>query len=119
MKVLADITPVELVDQALDRLQTQGWRQGENGPVDGTNCLNGALWYGLMDLSGVTELSNSFAFLSPFATVVKAINRTLGITVGDGFSGWNDRPERTAEDVLLLLKQVRVDLEMEAGEHAG
>ncbi len=92
---MSAVTPAEVARKAADLIERDGWCQGRfrNGR---RRCLVAAL----DDVSheAVTELA-----------VVRVV---LKEHTGERWSSdWNDAPERTADEVIALLRQVANELE--------
>lgn len=102
-----DLTPLDVLDAAIDRLHERGWIQGEQGFKDGPNCLTGAVYWGRWDLVGTRAIPKAMDVVNA------ALERQLRKKEGRyrRLTAWNDEPERTCEDVLLLLKETRYELE--------
>lgn len=114
-------TPSEYIDGVMDRLQRVGWQQGGPGTYESPNCLVGAMTYTMHDLVGPLShigRSETSAMMEQQRTAYGAIYRALQHFSGlpyRGVAGWNDAPERTLEDVLLVLKDARYELEAGGG----
>lgn len=109
---LEDLTAVDILDAAIDRLNERGWTQNEQGRKEGPNCLTGAVYWGTADLicASAIEVEREFVAVDvAYAALERRLRDKLGRWAG--LQGWNDQPERTAEDVILLLKEARYELE--------
>ena len=84
---------------ALDVLDELGWTQDFFETRDGRVCLVGAL-------SRVPATSENVSL---------AYRRLCRLADTPVLSDWNDAPERSEEDVRLLLKRAAVELEAEVG----
>ena len=83
----------------LDVLDELGWSQGAFESPDGRVCLVNAMGRVPAD-SEVVSL---------------AYRRLCGLAEVPVLSEWNDQPERTEEDVRLLLKRAAYESEAEVG----
>jgi len=79
--------------RAAERIRQRGWVQDVGRGPDGEACLVRAL----------SEAGQSL--VGPLL----AIKAHLGLGVGDALVRWNDAPERTVEDVLMVLKEMHVE----------
>lgn len=98
----------ELIEQAVDLLQTDGWGKGAyvcDGAMCGLGACNAALSGNPCDDSTETELD-------------KLLDDRLHDAVKrfgyDSFDGWQDEPERTFEEVRDLMLSIAADLHLEA-----
>lgn len=81
--------------KAADIIRRRGWHQGGYEAPDGSVCLLGALGHAREGHSQYWAGED-----------VEAIEPHIGTeNVGD----WNDAPERTVEDIFLLLKELHVE----------
>lgn len=109
---------IEVVDAAIARLQQKGWTQNTIGGENGPNCVSGALIFGMDDLTDGSIERWAEWWVDGWGTVDTQVRHALWDAV-DRTSGyrclsiqaWNDRPERSAEDVILALKETRYALE--------
>lgn len=87
-------------EKILHRLETHGWQKGGNGGSEGPNCLMGAMLY----------------------TIGRSVYyQRLRDALPGGYSNvasFNDDPNTTYEDVVLLLKRA-AELEREAELNHG
>jgi hypothetical protein len=98
------VTTSEVLREAAAVLMRQGWVQESYGSMSGPVCLVSGL-----AAAGKCEWLTSLE--GPAEEAAQALRRWLG-GEGDSFlEQWNDAPERTAEDVILALKQCAYDLE--------
>jgi len=72
-----------------NRLVSRGWCQGSLGPIEGPNCLVGAMSYSKADLP-------------------EGFYKFLGAS---GLISWNDAPDRTEGEVIGVLDQYIAELE--------
>lgn len=112
------LTPLQILDAAIDRLHRWGWTQNEFGSVQSANCVSGALWYGMCDLLGVrTAAGAKRVDKLCYQAVVNAVAK-VAVPYPWPYPTlltWNDAPERTVEDVLLVLKDAHSQLEAADG----
>jgi hypothetical protein len=100
-------TTSDVLREAARVLMEEGWSQGSAGWTSaGTRCVLGSL-----DEACVRIGMERGAWLAAGGELVLWLLR-------NGFTPspihWNDAPERTAEDVILALKQCAYDLEADA-----
>ncbi len=87
------MTAAEVARKAADLLERDGWCQWNLCSDNGEHCLAGAL----MDTDPDTWYR---------------VTRFVGERVGTPYvTDWNDEPERTAHEVIALLRQVAAELE--------
>jgi hypothetical protein len=120
--------PADILEAAADELQTNGWIKKRLKDVDGRHCAIGAMqkvagyeeaWRQHID--GWRPAETTPEPLVTREPLVEASKRYMlaeavlahhlsqeGLTVGVG--GWNDQPERTAEEVIDVMKHVAKDL---------
>lgn len=93
--MLAKLPPAQkaLLDAA-QYIREHGWCQYTTETVDGRVCAMGAIYRAV---SPPVSL-----YVSPAAGPVQILGHYLGVEfIGE----WNDRPERTAEEVIAALEQ--------------
>lgn len=78
-------------------LMRDGWTQGTYGDADGV-CVDTAITQACTD-SGVTHWPEAFRAKAVLSDWLKAQG------YGACWIAWNDKPEHTAEDILLGLKR--------------
>lgn len=84
------MTPEETLLAAADVINQRGWCQGELKDKNGAVCAMGAI-------CSVAQWQSREALDA---------HRLLIAEIGCGtIVGWNDAPERTAEDVILTMKK--------------
>ncbi len=89
------MTAAEVARKAADLLERDGWCQGRLVGNKGDHCILGAL-----DAVDPSEDARFLKATSDFILRVKG-----AVTL------WNDAPERTANEVIALLRQVATELE--------
>ncbi len=93
-------TTSDILQAARQRLITNGWRKDSMGAENGPHCAMGAIYWEKDNLSKRTEVYSYIEHLVP-----------------RGYIGeWNDRPERTFEEVLEVFDNA-ISLAM-SEEHA-
>ena len=80
-----------LLLDAADLLEKYGWCQGSYHNRQHQFCMVGAVW-----AAAKTEVLNT--------AVKEASNHLIEIT-GPDITGWNDRPERTREEIIAALRK--------------
>ncbi len=89
------MTAAEVARKAADLLERDGWCQGKFRN-SGAHCVVAAL-------TAVDDWS---------APEQAAVRRRLRVHAGtEWLVNWNDAPERTADEVIALLRQVATELE--------
>jgi hypothetical protein len=89
---------MNVFDKAIEVLEEKGWVQ-KHSQTDEGMCLMGAISYvQCYDAYAWTDVDYSWNFL-------------IGM-VGSLPTTWNDEPERTYEDVILLLKRASEKYEL-------
>lgn len=94
----------ELAHRTIDVLQERGHTKGIYEELDGKVCFIGAMRIA----SGVDP-----GELPLIGSEVDAVYHTLWLVVEeiigneDSISSWNDQPETTVEDVILILKHAK------------
>lgn len=100
--------PAEVLREAAQILMRDGWIQGQEQNERGEKCAVGAIVAASFDDAGIRA---THLFVSWLAKQGYGAASARGILIA---MGWNDAPERTAEDVILALKQCAYELENEA-----
>jgi hypothetical protein len=88
---------------AYDYLEEHGWCQEMFQAADGRVCLDGALMIATVGYAYVIE--PGLVDQTSLARHLNARNRVRSELGGGGIFGWNDSPERSIEDVKLILKK--------------
>ncbi|GHG10131.1 DUF6197 family protein [Streptomyces hydrogenans] len=93
----------KILEDAYDILETRGWCQGTLRKADGRVCLEGAV---------IAACPDSLHWLMqaqhPGFAAWRTLGEVIGRETGCAFMSpylWNDAPERTVEDVKLVLKK--------------
>lgn len=86
---------MNIYETAIDILNERGWTQGVVRNAKGEVCLIGAL--------GIA--TGRIATNNGYCSALETCGRKLGIPVGSVIT-WNDAPERSKEDVILILKEL-------------
>ncbi len=95
------VTAAEVARKAADLLERDGWCQGRLYSDDGERCLLGVLIAVEQYLDTPDEVDE-----------IDAVDEAIGCRVGTPFlAKWNDAPERTADEVIALLREVANELE--------
>ncbi|MFD8117053.1 DUF6197 family protein [Streptomyces microflavus] len=106
------MTPEEILNSAADIIRRDGWYQGDNDNGDssrGPVCLMGAIGRACTGNSRASIVDTMGDFEPGWEAAGDAVQRVVA-TIGTDYVGnWNDRRERTAEDVLLTLKKAAND----------
>lgn len=105
----------------LTRLRATGWKQNENGPFDGPNCLNGALAIETRDhhlkaKTGFVPIVTDPSGMARFGAVLRLLETIIEQMYPDEpsrqaecgnccLSCWNDAPGRTFAQVEELLQK--------------
>lgn len=93
---------MNIFERAIDRLERQGWVQGELGRPDGSACLVGALYF------------ESDIELEVYGRGIQAVKNVLGFDPCDqacaDVVSWNDAPGRTADEVVECLRLASKEL---------
>ena len=112
---MSEVKTSEVLYEAARILMTEGWGQGTEGWMEpGTRCSRGAIDASVslsLGCIGDSDLANS----ALARWLIRNESARPGHCPGDTIVRWNDAPERTAEDVILALKQCAAGLE-ERGE---
>lgn len=91
----------EVAEKAIDAINTYGWTQGDYGSTECGFCYLGAIEHALgVEDKEWGELTDDEKSLYSWFT-----DKTFGI-VGSNAAYWNDRPERTKEEVIDLISKV-------------
>lgn len=81
-------------------LKTKGWQQHRLGTANGPCCLGGAFVY-----VGKHRLN-----AAQYGDAERAIQNLVYTEVGyTDYIAWNDRPERTVEDIYDLLEKAKAE----------
>lgn len=103
----------EIIDGAIDYIQTNGWCRGALTKPDGSACMRGAMMMGAgatLDSSGEVDLSKDTGFDWPaFNDATQKVEaeiyrETSGLLA---VPDYNDLVATSQEDVLLILKRAR------------
>lgn len=101
----APTTVAEVLEQAADRIEERGWTQGAYLRTDGTCCARGAI---RLTLGG--EVGENFdedkLYVSDGGDFECDVIWTLHHELDTSLMEWNDDPERTADEVIALLREV-------------
>jgi hypothetical protein len=97
----------DVIDQAIDRIETDGWCQGSLGVHPKSTrglsvCLLGAI--------GIYQVRGSYFAPTPDVEEAKRLLAEMIPRCGDeqhSLFMWNDDPQRTRDEVIDLLKRVR------------
>lgn len=102
----------EVIDGAIEAIETHGWCQQSLLNADGQLCLRGALYVG----AGAVLMGHHIefeegafdedAFEEADSLVVKEINKNY-VDECSTIPRWNDHSGTSAEDVILVLKRAR------------
>lgn len=97
------MTPEQILEDAIDVLQTHGWIQGKSGSRHDGFCAIGAVYQAVaQDVHG--NVSDKDATAALVALGLLDIPHTSG-RLKHPIAVWNDAPDRTAEDVILAMKK--------------
>lgn len=93
---------IQLLNATIARLQRVGWHKGSLGGEQGPNCVMGALYHADREMNGYL-----------YGHVIRLLERRLQRQNGKFITieVWNDLSADGVEDVLLLLKETRYELE--------
>jgi hypothetical protein len=103
---------VNKIRQAIDVLAARGWTKGAFTDLSGRHCLQGALY----EAHGVCPLRRG-SVVGPLPSALAADVRLVNDVVeanyperfgGVGVSRFNDHPETTVDDVVLVLEKAAV-----------
>lgn len=98
-------TPDEVLDAAADLLERDGWTQGQMYG-DGRRCMVGAM---LSATTGIEYTVGASDFTEDQRNVYReghgAVEELLGTPT---LTNWNDKPERTQEEVVQVLRDAAV-----------
>lgn len=94
---------VKILDQAATVLERDGWIQGDPGDAHRGRCLNEALFQASEELVRDWRPGER-------AYPLRDARKALKHNFGQAIPRWNDHTAESIEDVLLALKQARVDL---------
>lgn len=109
----------DILDAAADLLQSKGWQKGAfsnaTDPREATAfCALGAIravtGYSMAAHEYVESSGGDYAFYREKYMYAMQASVALAAKVGDNVPGWNDRPGRTAEEVIDVMKHVAKDL---------
>jgi len=109
--------PADVLEAAADLLESKGWQQGafDNAvnPDDSTAfCALGAIravtGYSLAKRNYIRD--GDYALYRERYRYTLQASVALGAKVGLDVPAWNDRPGRTAEEVIDVMKHVAKDL---------
>lgn len=115
----------EDLQKAYDHLEAHGWCQGYFAKEDGKVCLDGALRKGAQDDTKMPAPWSTFYTDSSYPARLCAVQEQLAKAIKLDFESvsyegapdyrviwdWNDDPERSVEDVKLVLKKSIADSE--------
>lgn len=131
------VNPQDIVNRAAEVLERDGWTQHAAHRVDGTHCLLGAVGMAAAELYG--SQMDAFLFSEEHAARLEGQNALdlIAEQIDRDYPGrdtqtycdeenqtyldslaphervhiptWNDSPQRTVEDVLLILKKAGHD----------
>lgn len=109
------IIPTQILDAAIDRLHRMGWKQKDFGDRQGPNCAIGAMWWGMYDSLGIDH-SDSRKLSAEDRLCYQVVEHAVRDVLDPdrklvSIATWNDKPERTVEDVVLAFKHARYELE--------
>lgn len=94
---LDPISVPEVLTRAADLLEEKGWCQHYPVDMEGRMCAVGAI-------RAASEGQEQGYFASRVAVKAQqAVEKAIG---GDFISRWNDRPERTKDEVIALFRTV-------------
>lgn len=103
----------EVLKAAGNRLIETGWAQGEDGPDDGPNCLQGAIMHEATTRK-LAQQALEFTALA-IAEHEKGWNPSEGIPPHVSFANmigsvthWNDRPERKESTVIGIIGRAAI-----------
>lgn len=104
---MSDMSLADVLDAAADYIRTHGWHQGDLGFEGGPRCLIGAI-----DEAAQEEWA-------PLDAAVAHVSRCLGLrplpsSKWVSAAKWNDRPERSADEVIDALMEAAARLRCEA-----
>jgi hypothetical protein len=114
--------PADILEAAADELQTNGWIKKRLKDVNGRHCAIGAMqkvvgyeeaWRQHIESWRPAETTReplveaSRRYMLAEAVLAHHLSQE-GLTVSVG--GWNDQPERTAEEVIDVMRHVAKDL---------
>ncbi|MDP9387867.1 MAG: hypothetical protein M3Q48_08040 [Actinomycetota bacterium] len=100
------------IRQAIDVLAARGWTKGVFTDLSGRHCLQGALY----EAHGVCPLRRGSVvgpLPSELAADVRLVNEVVEANYPERFGGvgvsrFNDHPETTVDDVVLVLEKAAV-----------
>jgi len=101
-------TTSEVLNRAADLIEERGWATGVTGwRVGGRLCLEGGI---IAAIGGATAADQPLAWACPaYAAVGDYLGRPALSVCGDReLWKWNDRPERTASEVVEVLRACAV-----------
>ncbi|WP_369149063.1 hypothetical protein [Streptomyces sp. R44] len=94
----------KILEDTYNILEARGWCQGTMQQADGKVCLEGA--FRAACGYGDTEEEYPYWASTPTGGAWETLCRTVEQECGDAAPWiWNDAPERTVEDVKLILKR--------------
>jgi hypothetical protein len=104
----------QLLRDAASTIEQYGHTKNEYGDTERGFCARGALWYGAIKFvqrgNFPVALMLDEAYLVASGALSEVIQEAGFFTV----PVWNDRPERTGEDVILAFKQAAENLDAAA-----
>lgn len=101
----------DALDAAADRIILSGWAQHVDVDYDDRVCTLGALWGMHQDEateSVVCDVDGTLAILA--AQRLRTHLNTTQAYLGVSISAWNDRPERTEDEVIEELRLTAKEL---------
>jgi hypothetical protein len=116
--------PADILEAAADLLESKGWKQGEFmnaiDPDDATRfCALGAIRV----VTGYSMAAKEYRQAGDYATYRERHRHSmeaclaLAAKVGQDVPTWNDRPGRTADQVIDVMKHAAKDLRNRAALH--
>lgn len=101
-------TPEELLLTAADIIARDGWHQGHYCAPDGDPTSSAVCAIGALSRAGTGNAipTSEMAWRTSAArsAAQRRLAKVAGVTPWD-IPDWNDAPERSAEDVILAMKQ--------------
>lgn len=91
----------EILVRAAELLGEKGWCQGTPRNAQGEMCARGAICAATHELAGDDPIS--WAWWNADSRLRDYVNKETGLHMD--VPDWNDMPERTAEDVILMMKR--------------
>lgn len=115
---ITDTEIADVLDVAVENLERCAWGQGTHRNVFKQICAQDAIWMALVKTTTVAEhwgstksVGSGFVYMSA-DDIEGAVRRHLGLS--SPLSSWNDRPERTKDEVIEAFKATAKDLRNEA-----